>query len=78
MIEEKIKRRYLKMSQLKVENLKKCFSLLREFIDEAPLDNKKKIAMLALTQLQKITAGSSTPAVTGSSCLSRPRNHGVR
>ncbi len=45
------------MSKLKRQNLKKCFSLLREFIDESSLHNKKGIAILALNQLQKIAAG---------------------
>jgi hypothetical protein len=57
------------MSNLKAQNLKKCFSLLREFIDESSLHNKKGIALLALNQLQKITAGTSS---TGSSDSSNP------
>jgi hypothetical protein len=52
------------MSNLKGKNLKKCFSLLREFIDESSQSSKKGIAMLALNQLQKITAGTD---FTGSS-----------
>jgi len=47
------------MNGLKAENMGKCFSLLREFIDEAKaLSNKKGIAVLALNHLQKITAGT--------------------
>ena len=46
------------MGRLKVENLKKCVSFLKEFIDESSeADNKKGIAKLALEQLEKITAG---------------------
>ena len=46
------------MSNLKKENVTKCFSLLREFIDAVDQqDSKKGIAVLALNQLQNITAG---------------------
>ena len=49
------------MSRLKDKNLKKCYSLLREFIEEAPsMSGKKGLAVLALSQLQKITAGIRT------------------
>jgi hypothetical protein len=49
------------MVRLKVENLNKCVSLLREFIDESSeADNKKGIAKLALEQLEKITAGTES------------------
>jgi hypothetical protein len=67
------------MSRLKAENLKKCVSLLREFIDDASKeDNKKEIAILALNQLQRITAGSDPNGGGGSTmggpeCFSRPR-----
>jgi len=70
------------MSNLKAQNLKKCFSLLREFIDESSQSSKKGIALLALNQLQKITAGKdSTGSFDGSNptdgprsiCNSRPR-----
>ena len=47
------------MSHLKKEMANKCVSLLREYIDESPLSDKKKTAVLALEQLQKITAGTS-------------------
>jgi len=67
----------MKMSQLKKENLKKCVSLLREFVEEsAALDNKKQRAILALNQLQKITAGADSAIVGGDVCflcLARPR-----
>ena len=63
------------MSKLKTQNLKKCFSLLREFIDESSLHNKKGIAMLALNQLQKITAGTdSTGSSDGSNPTDGPRS----
>jgi len=45
------------MSRLKIENVNKCISLLREYIEETSLENRKEIAILALNQLQTITAG---------------------
>ena len=47
------------MSQLlKEQNVTKCVSLLKEFIEEAAVQgNKKGVAILALHHLQKITAG---------------------
>jgi hypothetical protein len=62
------------MSHLKDENLKKCVSLLREFIDGVPSSSKKGIAMLALDQLQKITAGTDTSELI---CATRPRVDGT-
>jgi len=65
------------MSKLKSENLHKCVSLLREFIDQAAeMENKKVIAKMALGQLQKITAGSSSD-VLEPMCSSRPRADGT-
>jgi hypothetical protein len=67
------------MSRLKNENLKKCVSLLREFIDETTSSGEKKeMAILALHQLQNITAGSDPTGGGGSTilgpvCSSRPR-----
>jgi hypothetical protein len=68
------------MSHLKKEMENRCFSLLREYIDEAPLSSKKESAVLALDQLQKITAGtdSQNSANNGSTtsilaCAGRPR-----
>jgi hypothetical protein len=71
------------MSQLKSENLEKCFSFLRKFIDEAPvLNNKKKSAGLVLDQLQKITTEMDFPANPNenatvafgrANCAGRPR-----
>jgi hypothetical protein len=47
------------MKRLQKENVKKCFFLLREFIEETPsVSNKKGLAVLALKQLQNITAGT--------------------
>ena len=59
------------MSHLKNENLNKCFSLLREYLNEGPSNNKKGAAILALNQLQKITAGavSRGAAVEGGQVL---------
>jgi hypothetical protein len=59
------------MSGLKAENVKKCFYLLREFIDESQEENNKKgVAMLALNQLQKIAAGTDS---AGPQCNDHPR-----
>ena len=59
------------MSSLKTENVKKCFYLLREFIDESQgEDDKKGAAMLALNQLQKVAAGTDS---TGPQCFDHPR-----
>jgi hypothetical protein len=54
------------MGRLKVENLNKCVSLLREFVDESSeANNKKGIAKLALEQLERITAGIEPLAAFG-------------
>jgi hypothetical protein len=44
------------MAKLKAENVEKCVSILKGFIDDSPAVDKEK-AILALEQLQKITAG---------------------
>ncbi len=64
-----------KMSNLKTKNSNKCFSILREFIDEVQSSNKKGVAILALNQLQEITAGDGggTTTNSGPSCSGRPR-----
>jgi hypothetical protein len=59
------------MRSLKAENIKKCVSLLQEFIEESQEEhNKKGMALLALGQLQKITAGTVSP---GAQCKGHPR-----
>jgi hypothetical protein len=70
------------MSHLKTENLNKCVSLLREFIDGtgSPAE-KKEMAVLALNHLQNITAGSDpisggSTTLLGPECSSRPRADG--
>jgi hypothetical protein len=64
------------MTSLKKENVKKCFSLLREYLEESPQDRKKGNAVLALDQLQKITAGIGTQdlhlTTDGPVCISKP------
>jgi len=60
------------MSHLKKEMVDKCLSLLREYIDEASLSSKKESAILALNQLQKITAGNNDPTPQFS-CTYKPR-----
>jgi hypothetical protein len=69
------------MSNLRTENKKKCFALLREFIDEARgVTGKKGIAVLALNHLQTIMAGTpgGEPSTNGSipSCTVVPRIDG--
>ncbi len=67
------------MKDLRTENMKKCFSLLRQFIDELPAqDNKKGTAVLALNHLQKITAGKELPVPgnTAPMCVDTPRING--
>ena len=66
------------MSRLKIENVNKCISLLREYIEETSLENRKEIAILALNQLQTITAGidpGNGPAAGFNllSCEGKPR-----
>ncbi len=52
------------MSHLKEQNLKKCFSILEEFIENPNgTTGKQNAAFLALNHLQSITAGVNTPAV---------------
>jgi hypothetical protein len=47
-----------KMKDLKKATVTKCVSLLREFIEETQgKSNKKEFAVLALDQLQRVTAG---------------------
>lgn len=47
------------MSDLKTETLKKCFCLLREFIDEpSGKSSSKGAVILALNQLERVTAGA--------------------
>lgn len=60
-----------KMKRLKEQNVSKCFSLLREFINETSLSSKKEMAVLALNQLQKISAGTGNQDTT-SGCHGRP------
>ena len=60
------------MGNLKKENVTKCFSMLKEFIDGVdPQDSNKGIAVLALNQLQRITAGEDNDPF--SSCIDLPR-----
>lgn len=74
------------MSYLKNQNVNKCFSLLREYLDEGPVNTKKGAAILALDQLQKITAGTDSQGASPDStnresstfiCTGRPRLDGV-
>ena len=60
------------MSHLKKEIVDKCLSLLREYIDETSLSSKKESAILALNQLQKITAGTNDLTLE-LGCTCKPR-----
>lgn len=61
------------MKRLKDETTKKCLSLLQEFIEESSsLKSKKGIAVLALSQLQRVIAGSS-PDEPEPGCKPSPR-----
>lgn len=65
------------MSNLKSENVNKCISLLREYLAETPAAKKKGSAVLALNQLQRITAGTiDTTVYSGDSCDGKPRANG--
>ena len=68
------------MTSLKKENVTKCFSLLQEYLEEAPRHEKKGGAVLALDQLRKITAGvgkQDVPFTTdGPVCVSKPLANG--
>jgi hypothetical protein len=60
------------MNRLKKENIDKCLSLLKEFIEKSSEEDQKKgIAMLAIDQLSKINAGAET--VGGPQCKGHPR-----
>lgn len=59
------------MRQLKNETINKCFSLLREYIDETTPSGKKETAVLALNQLRSITAGAEFQ-VEPLTCHGRP------
>lgn len=75
------------MSNLKTESLNKCFSLLKEFIEESGNETKRGIAALALDQLRRVTAGKdkdedpelpidggdNTALSDGGRCLTRPK-----
>jgi hypothetical protein len=81
-----------KMNDLKSETVNKCFSLLREFIEETPgVNNKRGVAILALNQLRKVTAGQDkddddvtdvigdggTQSAPDFSCIGHPRADGT-
>lgn len=61
------------MKRLRDESQKKCFSILREFIKGTPPDERKGAAVLALDQLQRVTAGTTLPLVGSSVCSGKPR-----
>ncbi len=64
------------MSTLKKEALNKCFSLLREFIDETSEENSRKgFAVMALDQLERVTAGKKKDE--DSTCIDTPQLDGA-
>jgi hypothetical protein len=65
---KKNKTRRSSMANLKAENVNKCVSILKRFIDDSPSADKES-AVLALKQLRKITAGMDT---LGAPCGPRP------
>lgn len=66
------------MSHLKKDNMNKCFSLLEEFIEAAGASGAQKgAAKLALDQLQKISAGTSSQELEVGGCHERPRADGT-
>jgi len=66
------------MSHIKKENLNKCISLLKEFIDDAGATMPRKgAAKLALNQLLNITAGAAARDLEVGGCNTRPRADGV-
>jgi hypothetical protein len=71
--QENIRRK--KMSNLKVENSKKCLSILRQFINETSSPAKsKEVVILAINHLQKVTAGTDIVLnETDFTCTGRPR-----
>ena len=62
------------MSHLKSDTLKRCVSLLREFVEASEAqEGKKGAALLTLNQLQKVMAGmDSGTDVLSPSCTGRP------
>jgi len=63
------------MGKLKKDNLNVCLSILKEFVDDSSSqENQKERAILALEQLQRITAGVDGADIF---CLGRPRADGA-
>jgi hypothetical protein len=61
------------MIRLKEESVKKCFSLLREFIESAPdRGNQKRNVVLALDHLREITAGTDPVDPSGDGSQGEP------
>jgi len=61
------------MSHLKNKNSKKCLSILRQFIENVTSKGREKeIAVLALDQLQRVTAGFAPGDAGKDLCIGRP------
>lgn len=66
----------MKMKDLRQGSRNDCVTLLREFIEgSGKTGAKKRIAVMALEQLQRVKAGTDTGTDTGSdpTCNGRPR-----
>ncbi len=64
------------MTNLKSETVNKCFSLLREYIEETSgVNNNKGVAVMALNQLERVTAG--TREKPDSQCSETPLADGI-
>jgi len=61
------------MSRLRNKNSKKCLLVLRQFIEGSqPKGRERETAILALDQLQRITAGFGPRAAGKDLCIGRP------
>ena len=61
------------MSYLKNKNSKKCLSIIRQFIEGAKSEKREKeTVILALDQLQRVTAGIDAGAAGKDLCIGRP------
>lgn len=61
------------MSRLRNKNSKKCLSILRHFIEGVTSKGREKeVAVLALDQLQRITAGFAPGAAGKNLCIGKP------
>ena len=65
------------MSPVKKQHVNTCVSLLKEYINTSPDNEGKGTAVLALEQLQKVTAGNGVYTDSdNNNCNGRPRANG--